>query len=188
VRADGVRARVLGVTTTAEIEGLEQARKDAATVSPEGSSLQELIDGVDVRRPPTHADERGAITEIYDTRWGFTDDPLVYVYHVTVTPGQVKGWVVHRNQNDRMFVYTGVLKVVLYDGRREARTYGAVNVFHFGTHDRALLSIPAGVWHAVQNVGHDVASFVNLPSRPYDHDDPDKHRLPLENDVIPYRL
>ena len=30
--------------------------------------------------------------------------------------------------------------------------------------------------------------FVNLPSQPYRHDDPDKYRLPLENDVIPYRL
>jgi dTDP-4-dehydrorhamnose 3,5-epimerase len=50
------------------------------------------------------------------------------------------------------------------------------------------VSIPAGVWHAVQNVGHDEAAFINMPSQPYRHDDPDKYRLPLENDVIPYRL
>jgi hypothetical protein len=27
-----------------------------------------------------------------------------------------------------------------------------------------------------------------MPSEPYRHDDPDKYRLPLDNDVIPYRL
>jgi dTDP-4-dehydrorhamnose 3,5-epimerase len=81
-----------------------------------------------------------------------------------------------------------VLRIVLYDARSDSPTRGCVNVFHLGSHDRALLSIPAGVWHAVQNVGPHEAAFVNLPSRPYEHDDPDKYRLPLDNDVIPYRL
>jgi dTDP-4-dehydrorhamnose 3,5-epimerase len=44
------------------------------------------------------------------------------------------------------------------------------------------------VYHVVQNVGVDEAAFVNLPSEPYLHDDPDKYRLPRENDVIPYQL
>ena len=172
----------------AGIDGLEQAVQDAATVTADGTSLQERIAGVEIRRAPTHADERGTITEIYDLRWGFTDDPLVYVYHVTVTPGQTKGWVLHREQNDRMFVYGGVLRLVLYDAREDSETYRSLNVFHFGTHDRALLSIPSGVWHAVKNVGVGEASFVNLPSRPYEHGRPDKLRLPRDNDVIPYRL
>jgi dTDP-4-dehydrorhamnose 3,5-epimerase len=175
-------------TATAAIDGLEKARKDTATVTTEGVSLQDRIAGVELRRPPTHADERGTLTEIYDERWGFTDDPLVYVYHVTIRPGQLRGWVVHREQNDRLFAYAGVLKIVLYDARTDSPTYGGLNVFHVGGHDRALLSIPAGVYHAVCNVGADEGAFVNLPSRPYDHDDPDKYRLPLDNDVIPYRL
>ena len=154
----------------------------------EGGSLQAQISGVEIRRPPTHADSRGTLTEIYDMRWGFTDDPLVYVYHVTIRPGQLRGWVVHREQNDRLFAYAGVLKIVLYDGRADSPTHEHINVFHVGAHDRALLSIPTGVWHAVLNVGAEEAAFVNLPSRPYIHEDPDKYRLPVDNDVIPYRL
>ena len=100
----------------------------------------------------------------------------------------MKGWVLHREQNDRMFAFGGIVRIVLYDARTDSDSFGRVNVFHFGEHDRALLSIPAGVWHAVQNVGHKDAAFINLPSRPYQHDDPDKYRLPLDNDVIPYRL
>ena len=79
-------------------------------------------------------------------------------------------------------------RIVLYDARTESPSFGALEVLHLGSHDRALVSIPAGVYHAVQNVGDGEAAFVNLPSAPYDHDDPDKHRLPLDNDVIPYRL
>ena len=99
-------------TVPAEYEGLEQARKDSASVSAEGESLQEPIAGVELRRPPTHADERGSICEVYDLRWEFSDDPLVYVYHVTVRPGQIKGWVLHREQNDRMFAYAGTLRIM----------------------------------------------------------------------------
>jgi dTDP-4-dehydrorhamnose 3,5-epimerase len=172
----------------AGIEGLDLARKDAASVTAGGELIQDSIAGVNVRRAPTHADERGTLTEIFDLRWEFTDDPLVYVYYVTIRPEQVKGWVVHRTQNDRLFAYAGVLKFVLYDGRTESETFGRVNVLHLGEHDRALLSIPAGVYHGVRNVGDSEAAFVNLPSVPYEHDNPDKYRLPIDNDVIPYRL
>ena len=172
----------------AGVEGLETASKDTATVAADGSSLEALIDGVEVRRAQTHADERGTLTEVFDLRWEFTDDPLVYVYLVTLRSEQIRGWVVHGVQNDRLFVYAGVLKIALYDARTDSPTHGLVNVFHLGGHDRALLSIPAGVYHGVHNVGSEEGAFVNLPSQPYQHDDPDKFRLPLDNDVIPYRL
>lgn len=175
-------------TLQAGIEGLEEAQKESASVTAEGNSLQERIEGVEVRRTLTHADERGTLCEIFDPRWGFTDDPLVYVYHVTIRPGQVRGWVVHREQRDRLFVYSGVLQIVLYDARTDSETYGRLNIFHFGDHDRALVSIPAGVYHGLKNVSDREGAFVNLPSQPYRHDDPDKYRLPLDNDVIPYRL
>ena len=175
-------------TVAADIEGLDRARKDQPTVSTDGTSLQERIAGVEIRPAHTHADQRGTLTEIFDLRWEFTDDPLVYVYLATLRPEQIRGWVVHLTQNDRLFAYAGVLKIALYDGRTDSPTHGLVNVFHLGAHDRALLSIPAGVYHGVRNVGSEEGAFVNLPSQPYQHDDPDKYRLPLDNDVIPYRL
>ncbi len=176
------------MTAVGDIEGLEKAIKDPATVTPDGDSLSGLIDGVAYRRARTHADERGTLSEIFDERWGFTEDPLVYVYLATLRPGQVRGWVVHLEQNDRLFAFAGVLRIVLYDARSDSDTYGRVKVFHFGAHDRALVSIPAGVYHAVKNVGDQEGAFVNLPSQPYRHENPDKYRLPLDNDVIPYRL
>ena len=175
-------------TVAAGIEGLDRARKDQPTVSSDGTDLQERIAGVEVRPVQTHADERGTLTEIFDLRWEFTDEPFVYAYLVTLRPEQVRGWVVHQSQTDRLFMYAGVLKIALYDGRTDSPTRGIVNVFHLGAHHRALLSIPPGVYHGVRNVGSEDGLFVNLPSQPYQHDDPDKYRLPLDNDVIPYRL
>lgn len=42
------------------------------------------------------------------------------------------------------------------------------------------------MYHAIQNIGRDEAFFVNMPTEPYNHEDPDKYRLPLKNDLIPF--
>lgn len=171
-----------------QVRSLDVAVKDAQTVTSAGEPVQELIHGVRLRHATTHADERGDLCEIYDERWEFTTDPVPYVYVVTLSPGSVRGWVVHLKQDDRLFFSSGTIKVVLYDAREESPTAGELNVFHLGTNDRALLSIPAGVFHAVKNVGPGPALFVNLPSQPYDHADPDKYRLPLDTPEIPHEM
>ena len=48
--------------------------------------------------------------------------------------------------------------------------------------------IPAHVFHAHQNVGAVDALCISAPTRPYDHEDPDVYRLPVDNDYIPYRF
>ncbi|HEX2085372.1 MAG TPA: dTDP-4-dehydrorhamnose 3,5-epimerase family protein [Solirubrobacteraceae bacterium] len=159
-----------------------------ASVTPDGRPLSQLIDGVRIRPAVTHPDERGTLTEIFDPRWQFDDAPLVYVYQVTIRPGQDKGWTLHERQADRIFLSTGAIKVVLYDGREGSPTRGMLNEFVFGEERRALVRIPAGVWHALKNVGHSDAMFVNCPTEPYRHEDPDKWVLPHDNDLIPYAL
>lgn len=167
--------------------GLERAVKDPQTVTRGGDLVQDEIDGVLVRHSVTHADERGTLTEVFDERWEFTTEPVAYVYTSTVRPDRVRGWVVHLEQDDRLFFITGTAKLALYDAREGSETFGRVNVHYFGDHDRALVRIPAGVVHAVKNVGNDDVVFVNLPTQPYAHEDPDKYRFPLD-DSIPYRL
>ena len=161
-------------------------RKDTQTVSREGEPLTDLIDGVRVHYPPTQIDGRGDLVETYDPRWGLSDEPMVYNYLATIRPGVVKGWVKHLKQDDRLFFAFGAVALVLYDDREGSPTHGQVNEFFFGERRRATVVIPAGVWHAVANVGETDAIFLNSPTRPYDHADPDKYRLPLVNDLIPY--
>ena len=157
-------------------------------MTPDGTRVQALIDGVRLRPAVTQVDERGTLCEIYDPGWGFTDEPLVYVYQTTVEPGQAKGWMLHRLQDDRLFFSSGRAKVVLFDERDGSPTHGLINEHYFSDHRRGLLRIPAGVWHAVQNIGQTEVVFVNCPTRPYNHADPDKYRLPLNTPAIPYRL
>jgi dTDP-4-dehydrorhamnose 3,5-epimerase len=173
----------------ASIHGIDiHAVKDRQTVTPSGVRVADVIEGVEFRARATHADERGTLVEILSLGADSVDLPIVHAYAVTIRPGRLKGWVVHRKQDDRLFFLSGTSKVALYDGRVGSPTEGLVDVRFLGTDNRGLLVIPAGVYHAVRNVGSDDALFVNLPTRAYDHADPDKYRLPAENDVIPYAV
>jgi dTDP-4-dehydrorhamnose 3,5-epimerase len=164
------------------------AIKDVQTVTPTGKPTQELIDGVSVRHSVTQADERGSVTEMFDERWAFDERPVPYVYATMVRPGQCKGWVVHLEQDDRLFFLSGSGKLALYDAREGSPTFGFFNVFFLGDHDRGIVRIPAGVVHGVRNVGSGDLLFVNMPTRPYDHENPDKYRFPNDGGTIPHTL
>jgi dTDP-4-dehydrorhamnose 3,5-epimerase len=168
------------------VPSLSAAEKFKQTVTREGERVDSLIDGVVLRAAKTHPDERGTLCEIYDPEWRLTDDPLVYVYQVTIRPGQVKGFVLHLTYSDRLFFSQGTVKVVLYDDREGSPTRGKLNELHFSEHNRGNLVIPAGVWHAVQNVGSVDALFVNCPTKPYNHEAPDKWALSKGSDAVPY--
>jgi dTDP-4-dehydrorhamnose 3,5-epimerase len=165
-----------------------EPRRDEQTVSPAGDRVEPRIEGVAIRPAITHPDERGEICEIFDPAWGFDDGPLVYVYQASVRPGMIKGWVVHHEQDDRMFVMLGVLRIVLYDAREESPTLGMINEIFLSDRNRALLRIPRGVFHAVENVGLVDAHFINMPTKAYDHAHPDKFRLPIDTERIPFRF
>jgi dTDP-4-dehydrorhamnose 3,5-epimerase len=102
--------------------------------------------------------------------------------------GYVKGWVVHLEQDDRLFFALGRARLVLYDGRQDSPTFKRLNRFESGDLNRALIRIPAGVYHAVRNVGAAEVFYYNMPTKPYRHENPDKFRLPLDNDIIPYKF
>lgn len=164
------------------------AVKDVATVTADGAPLGQRIDGVVVRHAVTQTDERGTLCEILNPAWGVHPAPLAYVYQFSIRPGRIKGWHRHRLHDDRIFISQGEVRVVLYDDRPDSPTFGLINeIFRSGL-ERTLMVIPAGVYHAHQNVGATDALFISMPTRAYDHADPDVYRLPVENDVIPYRF
>jgi dTDP-4-dehydrorhamnose 3,5-epimerase len=171
-----------------QVPSLDAATKLEQTVTPEGERVDALIDGVRLRPSTTHPDERGTVCEIFNPAWGLSDEPLVYVYQITIRPQQVKGFVLHRTYSDRLFFSFGTVKVVLFDDREGSPTRGMLNELHFSDHNRTHLVIPPGVWHAMKNVGLTDAVFVNCPTKPYDHADPDKWTLPKDSDLIPYRF
>lgn len=167
---------------------IAQPKKDVQTVTPAGDPVQPLIHGVVVRPAVTQTDDRGTLCEIFNPSWGVHPAPLTYVYQFTIRPGRIKGWHAHHLHDDRIFISQGTLRVVLYDDRPDSPTYRMVNEIYRTEHHRTVMVIPAYVYHAHQNIGATDALLISMPTRLYDHADPDVYRLPVENDYIPYRF
>lgn len=167
---------------------LIDGKKDQQTVTPKGDRLDRLPEGLSFHDLTQHIDDRGMLCEIYDPRTGWHPDPMVYCYFYTIRPGLIKGWAVHKEHEDRYFVLKGEMEVVLYDDRPDSSTYGLVSKIYLTEHKRRLMNIPAGIWHANRNVGGSDVIAINFPTMAYDHKNPDKYRLPLDTDKIPYKF
>jgi len=144
-----------------------------------------LIEGVKVKKLKVIPDERGRLMEMlrsddeFYTKFG-------QVYMTTAYPGVVKGWHYHKIQDDNMVIVKGMMKIVLYDGRKDSKTFKEINEFFLGEHNPSLLHIPAGVLHGFKCISDNEAICINIPSEVYDYKNPDEFRVEPHSDDIPY--
>jgi dTDP-4-dehydrorhamnose 3,5-epimerase len=164
------------------------AAKDRQMVTTEGKPVGRLTEGVRFKELPTHVDERGTVFEMFDPRWDWHPEPLVFAYSLTIRPGYAKGWNLHELHEDRYFILQGEMALILYDPRPESATCGEVCKIVLSSTNRRLVNVPRRVWHADWNIGSTDVMIVNFPTMAYDHANPDKWRLPLDTDLIPYRF
>ena len=144
-----------------------------------------LIDGAKIKKLKVIPDERGWLMEMLRS-----DDELYQkfgqVYLTVAYPGVVKGWHYHKKQTDHFVVVNGTLKVVLYDDREGSATRGDVNEFFMGEHNPMLLVIPPLVLHGMKGVGTKPGYLINVPTEPYNYDEPDEFRVDPHDNDIPY--
>jgi dTDP-4-dehydrorhamnose 3,5-epimerase len=165
---------------------LAAAKRDTQMATPDGQLVRRLTEGLSIRPLPTFEDARGSLTELYDPRWEWHPDPLVFAYSISIRPGAVKGWNLHRTHEDRYAMLAGVMELVLFDPRPESSTCGEVCRIVLSGHQRSIVNVPRNVWHADHNIGTTDVVLVNFPTTPYDHANPDKYRLPIDTPLIPF--
>jgi dTDP-4-dehydrorhamnose 3,5-epimerase len=144
-----------------------------------------MIDGVKVKGLKVVPDERGRLMEILRQ-----DDDLFQkfgqVYMTTTFPGVVKAWHFHKIQTDNVACVQGMIKLALFDSRKDSPTKGKVDEFYLGIHNPLLVQIPAGVYHGWMCVSQEEAIIVNIPTEIYVYKQPDEFRVDPHKNDIPY--
>lgn len=144
-----------------------------------------MIDGVEVKHLIKNADDRGFLMEILRS-----DDPLFEHFgqsYVSLNyPGVIRAWHWHELQEDYFCCIQGMIQVPLYDMRADSATHGELNEFFMGDHNPIVLRIPRGVAHGYKTIGVVPSLLLNLPTRPFDREQPDELRLPWNTEQIPY--
>jgi len=144
-----------------------------------------MIDGVKIKKLRVIPDERGRLMEILRSDDEFFTQ-FGQVYMTTAYPGVVKAWHYHKVQSDNMAVIRGMMKIVLYDSRRESKTFGEVNEFFAGEHNPVLIHIRPLVFHGFKCISTEEAVVINVPTEAYRYREPDEYRVDPHTKDIPY--
>jgi dTDP-4-dehydrorhamnose 3,5-epimerase len=144
-----------------------------------------MIKDVVLKDLVVHKDERGKLFEILRS-----DDEIFSRFgqaYITVCyKGWVKGWHYHKNQKDYFCIIYGKAKVVLFDNRKESPTYNTVDEYILDYENPKLLVIPEKVVHGFECISDTECYILNIPTRPYNRDNPDEYRYKLDSPEIPY--
>jgi dTDP-4-dehydrorhamnose 3,5-epimerase len=167
---------------------LNHAIQDGQMANPDGTPVFKLPVGATLHELPCHPDDRGIVCELFDPRWRHLEHPFEFCYFWTLKPKVAKGWALHLEHSDRYCIVNGEMLTVLYDGREDSETFGRSFEVFMSDRRRRMLLIPPGVWHADLNLGNTETLVVNFPTIKYNHAKPDKYRLPLNTDLIPYKI
>jgi dTDP-4-dehydrorhamnose 3,5-epimerase len=172
------------------IGAAELAAKQSA-VNYEGRLRMVPIEGVKFRpaRPVPHED--GHVTEVARASWDILGEALVQVHITTTFSGRIRAWGLHQMSTDRLFVVNGLVKIVVFDGRKGSATFGKVNEFTVSEKNPALIIIPPNLYHGWKNIGTTEAVIINMPDRMYNYEQPDALDLPWDSEaakrIVPYQ-
>ncbi|MBU4312004.1 MAG: dTDP-4-dehydrorhamnose 3,5-epimerase family protein [Candidatus Omnitrophica bacterium] len=144
-----------------------------------------MIKDVEVKKLKIIPDKRGRLMEI------LRSDESIFqkfgqVYMTTAYPGVVKAWHYHKKQDDYFTCISGKMRLALYDARKNSPTYKEVNDFTISMDNPMLVRIPKFVYHGFKCVGDKEAVVINTPTRPYNPNTPDEHRIDAVQNDIPY--
>ena len=172
------------------IQGYAELVSKKSAVNKAGELLRTPIEGVVFRpaRPVPHED--GHVTEVARADWDMLREPLVQVHITTTYSGRIRGWGLHERSSDRLFVVSGLVKIVVFDGRRDSPTFGRINEFTVSEKNPGLLLIAPNLYHGWKNIGLTEAIIINMPDKMYDHTKPDALDLPWDSEaarrIVPY--
>jgi dTDP-4-dehydrorhamnose 3,5-epimerase len=177
--------------TEPEIVGWADLVEKRSAVDSHGRWRADPIEGLVFRptRPVPHED--GVVTEVARSSWFEIDLPIVQVHVTTTQPGRIRAWGLHQRSTDRLFVVSGLISFVVFDGRIDSLTVGALNEFKVSERNPGLLVVPPNLYHGWKNIGTTEASIINMPSSQYNYDAPDALDLPYDEPrasaIVPFR-
>lgn len=142
-----------------------------------------MIDGVIVKPLRKIPDERGTICHMLKN----TDpefEQFGEIYFSTANYGAIKGWHLHSVMTLNYAVVSGMIKLVLYDQRKESPTYGQIQEVFMGDNNYVLVRVPPGVVNGFKGISMNPAIVANCATHP--HDPSEISRIDPFTKSIPY--
>lgn len=97
------------------------------------------------------------------------------IYFSVIFPNIIKAWHMHRKMEMNYAVIVGNIKLVLYDGRKESRTYKEFQEIFMGEDNYVLVRIPPLLTYGFKSIGNEKAIVANCSSIPHDPNEVERY-------------
>ncbi len=124
------------------------------------------IDGVTVESRRKIPDERGTI--LHGVRVDQLKNPFGEIYFKKLYQGVVNGWHAHETLVLNYLCIYGMVKLVLYDMRKNSPTYGTIQELFMGEDNHCMVHIPPGIANGSKGMTAPYAIMCNVASEPHD--------------------
>ena len=110
------------------------------------------------------------------------------IYFSLAYPGVIKGWHEHTKQTQNYAVIDGMIKLVLFDNRKDSKTYKSLQEIYIGDLNYSLVTIPTGIVIGYKCIGNKTSILANCSTHPHDpkemiNYDPMSNKIPYSWDI-----
>ena len=142
--------------------------------------IQDYDLGVKTLKPKINSDDRGFVTEVFRTDWAeFFDGIIPKQLNLSDSkPGTIRAWHKHtRNQTDYFLVKKGKVKICIFDGEKESKTFGKLVEIVVSGDEFKIVKVPGHFWHGTKTLSDIPSETIYFLTNLYDYDNPDEERL-----------
>ena len=142
--------------------------------------IQDYDLGVKTLKPKINSDDRGFVTEIFRTDWiEFFDGIIPKQINLSdINPGIIRAWHRHaRSQTDYFLVKKGKVKICIFDGEKESKTFGKLVEIVVSGDEFKIVKVPGHFWHGTKTLSDIPSETIYFLTTLYDYDTPDEERL-----------
>ena len=106
------------------------------------------------------------------------------IYFSYVYPNMIKAWHIHKKMTLNYVAAFGKIKLVLYDDRKNSKTFGKIQEIFLSNENHLLVSIPPNIWNGFTSADENLAVLANCSDIP--HDKTEISRLSFDDPKFPY--
>jgi len=125
-----------------------------------------MISDIKITKLKQIPDERGKIMHMMRI-----DYPIFKkfgeIYFSTVKPKFIKAWHLHKEATLNYVCIKGKVKLVLFDDRKESKTFGKYQELILSPEDYFMVTIPPLIWNGFKGTGQEESIIANCMSIPH---------------------
>jgi dTDP-4-dehydrorhamnose 3,5-epimerase len=147
-------------------------------------SQKVCIDGVIIKPLERISDVRGTI--MHGVKKNTLLNPFGEIYFKKLYHGIINGWHVHETLVLNYICVYGMIRLVLYDLRKDSKTYQKIQQICIGDDNYSMVHIPSGIANAMESLVPpysiicNIASEQHNPNLKYKRIDPDLKKIPFD--------